>query len=113
MKRSIGVAILLTIVTCGIYGIIWMIKLNDELNQLAGKTDATSGGMVFLLSIVTCGIYTFFWLYKMGENVEIIKANNGMPAGSSPIIYLVLAFLGLGIVDYCLMQDTVNKVVAE
>lgn len=112
MKRSIGVAILLTIVTCGIYGIIWMIKMNDELNQLAGKEGATSGGMVFLLSIVTCGIYTYFWMYKMGENVEVIKANNGMPSGSSPILYLVLTFCGLGIVNYCLMQDTINKVVA-
>ena len=113
MKRSIGVAILLTIVTCGIYGIIWMIKLNDELNQLAGKEGATSGGMVFLLTLVTCGIYGYFWYYKMGENVEAIKANNGMPAGSSPILYLVLGFCGLGIVNYCLMQDTINKVVAE
>ena len=112
MKRSIGVAILLTIVTCGIYGIIWMIKMNDELNQLAGKEGATSGGMVFLLSIVTCGIYTYFWMYKMGEIVEVIKANNGMPSGSSPILYLVLTFCGLGIVNYCLMQDTINKVVA-
>ena len=113
MQRNIVVSIILSIVTCGIYGIIWMIKLNDELNALANKQGATSGGMVFLLTLVTCGIYGFFWYYKMGENVEAIKANNGMPAGSSPIIYLVLGLCGLGIVNYCLMQDTINKVVAE
>ncbi|MBQ8861008.1 MAG: DUF4234 domain-containing protein [Ruminococcus sp.] len=109
MKRSIGVCILLSIVTCGIYGIIWMIKLNDELNALAGKQGATSGGVVFLLTLVTCGIYGWFWYYKMGENVDTIKVNNGMQGGNSPIIYLVLGLFGLGIVNYCLMQDTINK----
>lgn len=111
MKRSIGVAILLSIVTCGIYGIIWMIKLNDELNALAGKQGATSGGMVFLLTLITCGIYGWFWYYKMGENVDAIKASRGIPSSNSPIIYLVLGLFGLGIVNYCLMQDAINKCV--
>lgn len=48
MQRNIVVSVILSIVTCGIYGIIWMIKLNDELNALANKQGATSGGMVFL-----------------------------------------------------------------
>ncbi len=109
MKRSIGVAILLTVVTCGIYGIIWMIKLNDELNALANKQGATSGGVVFLLTLVTCGIYGWFWYYKMGENVDAIKTNRGEASNSSPIIYLILGLCGLGIVNYCLMQDTINK----
>ncbi len=109
MKRSIGVAILLSIVTCGIYGIIWMIKLNDELNALAGKQGATSGGMVFLLTLITCGIYGWFWYYKMGENVDVIKTNSGMPSSNSPILYLILGLFGLGIVNYCLMQDAINK----
>ena len=109
MKRSIGVAILLTIVTCGIYGIYWMIKLNDELNALAGKQGATSGGVVFLLTLVTCGIYGWFWYYKMGENVDTIKSNRGIASSSSPILYIVLGIVGLGIINYCLMQDTINK----
>jgi nitrogen fixation-related uncharacterized protein len=103
--RSIPVCIILSIVTCGIYDIYWLIKLNDEINQLSGETGATSGGMVFLLSIVTCGIYTFYWSYKMGERVDKIKGGEG----SSNILYLVLCFLALQIVNLCLMQDTINK----
>ena len=112
MKRSIGVCIILSIVTCGIYGIYWMIKLNDELNPAADKPNATSGGMVFLLSIITCGIYAFVWMYRMGENVDVIKAKAGVQAGNTGIMYLILTFFGLGIVNYCLMQDTINKYVA-
>lgn len=103
--RNIVVAILLSIVTCGIYGIYWMIKLNDEINILAGEPEATSGGIVFLLGLVTCGIYTFYWLYKMGERCDRIKGVNG----NSNILFLILGLFALSIVDYCLMQDTINK----
>lgn len=104
-KRSIALSIILSVITCGIYTIYWIVKLNDEINQLAGEQDATSGGMVILLSIVTCGIYSWYWLYKMGERCDKIKGVNG----SSGIIYIVLAIFALSIVDYCLIQDTINK----
>ena len=61
-ERSIPLCILFTIITCGIYGIYWMIVLNDEINPLAGEPQATSGGMVLLLSFVTCGIYGLYWI---------------------------------------------------
>ena len=107
-RRSIPVAILLSIVTCGIYGIYWMIKLNDEVNVLALEPNATTGGMVFLLSLVTCGIYGFYWMYQMGERCDRIKGN----AGNSGLLYLLLGIFGLSIVSYCLMQDTINHAVA-
>ena len=31
--------------------------------------------------------------------------------GSSGILYLILGIFGLGIVSYCLMQDTINKAI--
>lgn len=107
VQRNIGMAILLSIVTCGIYGIYWMIKLNDEINYLSGNHTATTGGMVILLTLVTCGIYGFYWIFKMGERVDQLK---GAP-GSSPILFLVLQLFGLGIVNYCIMQDAINKCV--
>lgn len=35
-QRSVGIAILLSIITCGIYGIYWLIMLNDETNYVSG-----------------------------------------------------------------------------
>ena len=54
MPRNLVLAIVFSFLTCGIYSIYWMIKLNDEVNQLAGEPQATSGGMVFLFSLITC-----------------------------------------------------------
>ena len=106
--RNIAIAIILSLVTCGIYSIYWFIKLNDEVNTLANDSDAPSGIIALLLTLVTCGIYAFFWSYKMGEKCDKIKGNAG---GSSAVLYLILTFVGLGIVTYCLIQDTINKAV--
>ncbi|MCR4589927.1 MAG: DUF4234 domain-containing protein [Lachnospiraceae bacterium] len=111
-SRNIVVCIILSIITCGIYCIYWMYVLNEEINSLSGEENATGGGMVILFSIITCGIYTLYWYYKMGERVDGMKANMGTPSSSSHILYLVLGIFGLGIVNYVLMQDTINKAVA-
>ncbi len=106
-NRNIAVCILLSLVTCGIYGIYWFIKLNDEINSLSGQ-EGKSGGMVILLTMVTFGVYGIIWYYQMGKKIDIIK---GQPGGSTHIIFLVLALCGLGIVNYGMMQDTINKTV--
>jgi hypothetical protein len=103
--RNIVLCIVLTFVTCGIYGIYWMIKLNDEINILADEPHATSGGMVFLFTLITCGIYGLYWYYKMGERVDRIQGQNS----STAILYLVLGIFALGIINYILMQDVINK----
>ena len=108
-KRDIAVAIILTFVTCGFYGIYWMIAINDEINMLANDHQAPSGGMVFLLGLITCGIYTWYWMYKMGEKLDYVYASRGLPTSSRGMIYIVLTLFGLGIVSYGLMQDSVNK----
>lgn len=105
--RSIPLCIIFSLITCGIYGIYWMIKLNDEVNIVSGEPYATSGGIVFLLTIITCGIYGLYWLYKMGERCDRIKGMNG----SSGILYLILGLVGFSIISYCLIQDTLNKTI--
>ena len=105
-ERNIALCIVLSIVTCGIYMIYWIYKLNEELNALAGEQEATSGGLVILFSFITCGIYLLYWNFKMGERGDKIK---GVYGGSTNVLYLILAFFGLRIVNYALMQDTINN----
>lgn len=107
-QRSIAVSIILSLVTCGIYGIYWMIVLNDDINIISGR-NGTSGGMVFLLSLVTCGIYALYWEYQMGMAVEAMHTSRGEPNGSAPVVYLVLGIFGFSIVSYALMQNEINR----
>ena len=107
-ERNIAVCIILTIVTCGIYGLYWIICLNNDANT-ASNTFGTSGGMVLLLTIVTCGIYGWYWVFKQGEKIDAAKKSRGMDSSNSGILYLILCIFGLGIVAYALMQNELNK----
>ena len=107
-ERNIAVCILLTIVTCGIYGIFWFISLTDDMRVASGD-NSLSGGTAFLLTLLTCGIYGYFWAYKMGKAGALAKANRGIPGDDNSILYLVLQFFGLGIVNYCIIQNELNS----
>lgn len=102
-KKSIGVSIILTLLTCGIYGIYWFICLTNDMNTIANDDYQTSGATAFLLSLITCGIYGIYWAYKMGQKMD--KFNNS----DNAILFILLQIVGLGIVNYCIMQNEINK----
>ena len=108
-RRNIAVCIVLTLVTCGIYGIYWIVCLTNDVNTVSGDVNGTSGGMVVLLTIVSCGIYGIYWAYKQGEKLDFTKNNRGIPSSNSGVLYLILQIFGFGIIAYALMQNELNK----
>ena len=107
-ERGIVVAIILSIVTCGIYGIYWFIMLTEEANTVSGD-HKTSGGMAFLFTILTCGIYGIYWYYKQGKKLYDAGQKYGMNISDNSVVYLLLGIFGLGIISYCMMQSELNK----
>lgn len=105
-QRNIAVCIILSIVTCGIYGLYWLACLTNDTNTVA-KTEGTSGVVTVLLTIVTCNIYSLYWGYKQGEKIDIAKQNHGLPAGNSNVLYLLLC-LFIPVVAWALMQNELN-----
>ena len=108
-RRNIAVCIVLTLVTCGIYGIYWIVCLTNDVNTVSGDVNGTSGGMVVLLTIVTCGLYGIYWAYNQGEKLDFTKNNRGIPSSNSGVLYLILQIFGFGIIAYALMQNELNK----
>lgn len=109
-QRNIALSIILTIITCGIYGIYWFIVLTNEVGRLSGDPEFT-GGKHFLLSIVTCGIWSLVWAYQIGKHVAEAQRQRGMMVSDNSAIYLVLGLFSLSIVTYALVQNDVNKMV--
>ena len=72
-QRNIAVCIILSIVTCGIYGIYWFIVLSNDTNTVSNAENSTSGGVAFVLSLITCNIYGLYWAYKQGEKIDKAK----------------------------------------
>lgn len=112
-SRNIATCIILSIVTCGIYGIYWFISMVNDINEVS-ENNGPSGGVVFLLSLVTCSIYLWYWMYKAGANINAAQKMRGMDGDSnSGIVYLILSIFGLAIVAYALIQSELNKLVEE
>ncbi|NCC82972.1 MAG: DUF4234 domain-containing protein [Clostridia bacterium] len=102
VPRSLAVAIILTIVTCGIYQLYWLYKLDEESAQLAGEEPR--GAMIILLGLVTCGIYFLIWYYQMGS--DRMRRLTGKDNG---LLYILLGLFGLGIVTAALVQSDLNN----
>ena len=109
-KRNIVTCILLSLVTCGIYGIVWFINMTDDVAYLSEDPEM-SGGKAFLFTLITCGIYSFFWAYKMGKNVYRAQLPRNITARDNSVLYVILQVFGLGIVNYCLIQNDINNMI--
>ena len=112
-ERNIATSIILSIVTCGIYMIYWLIVLNDEVKTAAKDESLPTGGVVFLLTIVTCGIYGIYWSYKVGQMTAKAQADRNMPVKDNSIMYLILSIFGLSIVVYALVQNDLNEMIKK
>lgn len=107
-QRNVVVSVILTIITCGLYGIYWYAMINDESLQTT-KQYGTSGIVVILLTLITCGIYSIYWGYKIGERLDREKVNRGIyTSNNSAILYLILNLFSLDIITWILVQSDLN-----
>ncbi len=106
-NRNIAVCIILSIVTCGIYGIYWYYKVVQESDVVTGNPTPMNPILVVILSYLTCGIYMWIWLYQCGSRFDGLNLREGRPSNNG-ILFLLLAIFGLAIVDWCLIQNELN-----
>lgn len=109
-ERDIVMCVILTIITCGIYGIYWFVCLTDDSLEITNE-QGTSGITAVLLVIITCGLYSLYWAYKMGERLDSEQERRGMGYGKSysGVLYLILDLVGFPIITWVLAQSEINK----
>lgn len=110
-EKSIGLCVVLSLVTCGIYGIYWLYTIARDLNDLCESQNQEKGaepGLVVVLGIVTCGIYSLYYLWKAGKMVSSLTRSNGQHPSDDSIVLMVLSLLQLSLVSYCILQSHIN-----
>lgn len=109
-NRSIAMSIILTLVTCGLYGIYWMIVLTDDV-VYANEREVfnTSGGAAVLFGILSCGLYYVFWSYQMGKAMQVIQEKRNVKSSDNSLLYVILLLFGLNIVNMCIIQNDLNN----
>lgn len=86
----------LSLITFGIYAIVWQVKTKNEMNKL-GATIPTAWLMIV-------PIVSLYWMWKYCEGVE--KVTGGK---LSAILAFVLLFV-LGVIGMAIIQNEFNKV---
>ena len=114
-ERSLVKYILLSIVTCGIYGIYFLYKLIIDVNIIcAGDGDETPGLLkLLLLTIVTCGIYAWIWYYKLGNRIQMNGSRYGLNIqenGTTILLWMLLGSCLFGIGPYVAMYYIIRNV---
>ena len=102
--------ILLSLVTCGIYGIIWFFQVTGALSRELPE-EGINPGMIIVLSIVTCGIYSLVWYYKMGEWLQKAGQKNGKNIENEGTLLLLLGIFFSPAAIY-IIQERINQIAA-
>jgi hypothetical protein len=99
-KRSLVVVILLSIITCGIYGMYFIYKLAKDMNTICEGDGKKTRGLLFVLIIgaITAGIYSLFWLYALGDRMQENGSRYGLTIKESGTTILLWDLLGAFIV---------------
>ncbi len=108
--RSAPYVIVLWIVTCGIYGYIWIYETSTAIRDYTGDTTSLSPGVEVLLCLVTCGLYTLFWFYKLSQRMETCSTIAGLVPKDNSVIYLLLSVFGMSVVAAAIAQSELNRI---
>jgi hypothetical protein len=106
-KRNIGICVLLSIVTCGVYSLYWFYCIASDIYRAGGEEN--KAGMDLVLGIVTCGIYLIYIYYIYGKKMDYIRERYGIPARNDSILYVILSIFGLGIITHAIIQHNLNE----
>lgn len=106
--RGIVVTILLTIVTCGIWGLVVQYKIGEELNRHQGRSQINAA-MDLVLIFVTCGLWTFYVMYKYPRVLQEITVEEEMPVVDVTVPCILLTVFQLYIVALAILQNELNK----
>ncbi|MFO0678837.1 MAG: DUF4234 domain-containing protein [Polyangiaceae bacterium] len=78
-----------SLVSCGLYQILWMMWICNEINAFLQR-EAISFWKVFLLTNVTCGLYGIYWLFtQFGPVMQEVQQRAGLQTQVNPIMYFI------------------------
>lgn len=96
-KRSFAAYLILTIITCGIYGIVFWYSYTEDINRVCAGDGEESPNyiIVMLLSFITCGIYGIYWCYKQANRLKNAGPRYGVTVSEGGSEFLVWYLVGM------------------
>ena len=106
--RNPLLVLVLSIVTCGIYQIVWYFMVSEEINRAAGEKKVDP--VIYFLLGLLCFPLIFVGWYKMDETIYELNNGAGLPANRNFVAWLLLCIIGVGpLFMIYQVQDQLNK----
>lgn len=81
-NRSLIKFILLSIITLGIYALVFYTKVGTDLNRIAGRYDGKKTMnfclVFFVFALLTCGIVPLIWYHRVSRRIGCELARRGI-----------------------------------
>jgi len=80
-RRGLGKMFFLGLITCGIYNMVIMSRIAEEMNMVASKHDGLRTqqfAWVSILSVLTLGIYPFVWIHGLCSRMGVELKRRGI-----------------------------------
>lgn len=102
--------IILTVVTCGIYGLYWFYTMMQDMNGALGEERIQS--TLFLVLSIVCAPVIWYVMYQLDKGTMEACAKEGVEYKENFILWLLLSFvLGVGtFVCIYQLQSAYNKI---
>ncbi len=111
-ETGLALAIVLSLITCGIYSLFWQSRIFNAVNALNESEDYSFWPWL-LFTLLTCGIYNIFIQYKLAQSFNRGMEREGLkPDANLPLIAVLCTLFGLQIVVHALEQSDINKLYA-
>ncbi len=113
-QRDFITFVLLSIITCGIYGIVFWYYYSDDMNIVCNGDGKITQNyiVVILLSFITCGIYSWIWFYGIGNRLQENAPRYGTSFsenGTTILLWYILGsflcFFGFFYAQYILIKN--------
>jgi hypothetical protein len=96
-KRSPAMVLILTLVTFGIYGLVWSVKTKNEMVKCGAQIPTAWMLIFFPLAI--------YWMWKFAGGVEHVTQGK-----SSQAVSFILIFI-LGVIGMAIIQSSLNQAI--
>ncbi|NLJ93871.1 MAG: DUF4234 domain-containing protein [Clostridiaceae bacterium] len=108
-ERNPALVVVLSFITCGIYGIVWMYQVSKEINQY---TNAQLTEPNYSWLSIFCLVFFYINSYKLDQAIIQIDRVEGRHSESRYLIWLILSlFFGVGnaMMQYQ-VQESLNEI---
>lgn len=104
----IGMAqhVLLLLLTCGIWNLIWVYRTTDYLNRVEDEPPRIPVNKLLLCMFVP--FYSIYWTYQSAQRVDKLAARNGVASDLTTLCLILAIFVP--VIPPILMQDKINAI---